>query len=347
MARYANTTLNVVFIATEGYKVGLAAALRSVSTSCKQDVKDGRLALRFSVLDLGLAPETKHMIESVVMPINWLKLSPDLLRMLPEDSGGAACWSKLLLHRFLNFTTSEIERGNVLYLDCDIIVRKSLLSILQEWHRIREHNTQPPAIAAVVDFGWPSGHDQLQKHGWADTGGSTYFNAGVMCMDLDQIQSKEQQMFDLIREQHKAHHQTASNTGCCAPLLKYREQDVLNLIFQGQWARLPHTFNVHGIGSYLHHRTSNDHASGRPALLSAAEYDQLVADPVIVHFTGNAALKPSQFMCKYVKHCTKPWSYLHSYHHPFHAEFLQHLRATPWKDWQPDQVCIIRKLHVS
>lgn len=364
----AAAELDLVFIANEEYRVGLAATISSIQTACKQDVDSGTLQLRYVVVDLGLSQETRRLLGEMLPIITWQKLPPDVTALLVHhksdgrDYAASACWVKLLLHKVLP------RHDVILYLDCDIIVRKSLLCLWHEWQQVQQHpgakgdedrsstaaegaikapaacaQQQAAPLAAVLDIGHPHGHEQLKRYGWKDSK-SSYFNAGVMFIDLKQLALKEEMLLRLSLPTGEAAggggDAAATAAACGGSTLKYHDQDALNLTFQGSWAPLPHTWNVQGIGTYIKQRggAGSSGASSSPtAIFTAEELSSLVSDPAVVHFTGQPCLKPSEYLCRYVpRQPSKPWAYLCC--HPFRGEFVRHLDSTPFRGWRPSQV---------
>jgi lipopolysaccharide biosynthesis glycosyltransferase len=151
-----------------------------------------------------------------------------LYRMIPEDFGGlhfdsrisVASYYRLLGPRFLPSSLRKI-----LYLDSDIIVRRSLSAL---WDTdIHDH-----ALAAAED------PDPLAERPWASGSGaihippgSKYFNAGVMLINLDFWRRNDvpERAIAFIRN----HPEKAPE----------HDQDALNALLVGEWIQLPATWN--------------------------------------------------------------------------------------------------------
>ena len=116
---------------------------------------------------------------------------------------------------------------------------------------------QGKAIGAAPDVGYPKGHpgvdltkmhsdhasllgDGVSAIGTQDTSDSpTYFNAGVLLMDLARMRSSAAELTRLAR--------SATN-------LHFRDQDVLNMNFARDWTELSLKYNAQGLGKSLRSR---------------------------------------------------------------------------------------------
>jgi lipopolysaccharide biosynthesis glycosyltransferase len=145
--------------------------------------------------------------------------------------------------------------SKVLYLDCDLIVRKPIDAL---WN-IDLHNH---LLAAVED---KVSDDYKEKLGLSPN--SPYFNSGVLLINLDQWrrQSFHRKVVDFIKNNPEK--------------ITYPDQDGLNVVVDGKWIQLPTNWNVQHTYFF------------EPG--SQIRFADIIADPEIVHFTG-VAFKPWQ-----------------------------------------------------
>jgi len=171
------------------------------------------------------------------------------------------------------------------YLDADIVVRRDISELAAK-------ETGPWLAWAVHE---PVRTDNiLHRLGMPDP--QEYFNAGVMLMNLEQW--REEEIGTRARKLIAQHHNTIQH-----------DQDVLNVLLHGKWARLHPRWNqTRGVFRVW--------KSDRVAY-SQDELKVCKEDPAIVHFTG----------------VLKPW---HAFDdHPFRAEYYHYLQKTPWRNSRP------------
>lgn len=86
--------------------------------------------------------------------------------------------------------------------------------------------------------------------------------------------------------------------------IKFADQDVLNIFFEGDWLKLNSKFNVQS--SFFNNKISG--------VIFKKEYLKSIKNPSIIHFTGNR--KPLDYLCI----------------NPYQKEYLKYLKQTPWKN---------------
>ena len=173
----------------------------------------------------------------------------------------------------------------ILYLDGDMIVRHSLSDL---WNM----DIECYPLGAV--------HDMAEPLNAARLGLSSYFNAGMLLINLD-----------YWRDNH-----------CLESFLAYigeneekillHDQDVLNGVFASLVEWLPLTYNFQN-GFIL----AQPHKQYNPLLQS--EIDAYKIDPVIIHYTVY----------------NKPWNV--ACFHPYREEWRKYQRQTQWKDYRYDE----------
>ncbi|PPQ86581.1 hypothetical protein CVT25_006187 [Psilocybe cyanescens] len=195
-------------------------------------------------------------------------------------------WAKLDM-----FDILPVER--VLYLDADVLVRKSISAL-------RDTDLNGRNVAAVPDVGHPMGHDGIERR--------PYFSAGVILIDLAGARVNICALKQLGKSMKNA---------------KYCDQDALNAHFANDWVSLDLKWNAQGLGTYARH--SSDDRKGLCL--------ETMADPHVVHFTGPVHPTLVEILNPYVQPPTaKPWGYIGSPGHPYQEEWWVSLRKTAWKE---------------
>lgn len=293
------------------YIRGLKVTLKSLVDACPDSRKP---ELHLVVIQFGVSSSTQAEVNSLVpsssCTLTWIDgMAHGHLFPAGVDfsSGQIALYAKLCLPKLL----PGMKR--VLYLDCDILVQKNVVQLLDmEW-------TAP--LMAVRDFGYPTGHARSEALTFPRD--CLYFNAGVMLLDLtamDMGPLKCLQGHSMLDFLHKSRSQ-----------LKYMEQDILNLVYHGKWKALPPAWNVQGLGTYL------DNCS----LFGLQEHKKLYEDPSIVHFTGKSQVILVDYFSNYGRQPTKPWCYLCK--HPFKSVWLNVLESCG-DSWRPTKSCVVTDL---
>lgn len=282
----ADSRLNEVL----GYGIHIALAIDSpytmpgsVAIRSVIETTPGRIS--FYIMDCGLSKTDKDRLQASIPRRDDVTMMfvGSTERSLASEMG--AVWAKLDAHHLL-----PMER--ILYLDADILVRSSLGPL---W----ETDLGGKSIAATTDIGHPMGHADLER--------KPYFNAGVMVMDLAKVRERGHDLEALGRKMKEA---------------RFRDQDALNMHFEGDWFPLDLEWNAQGLGTYARH-TSSDRER-----LDLSSMD----DPSIVHFTGPVHPKMVDVLNPYFQPPTsKPWGYADSPGHPFQGEWWAMLDRTWWK----------------
>ncbi len=167
--------------------------------------------------------------------------------------------NRISLATFYRLHISDVLPQNihkVLYLDGDIIVRRTLLPL---WN-VSLHGVS----IAAVPFPSSGNKDHCKRLGYPYQYG--YFNAGVMLVNLDYWREHEvTKLFsDYIMEVKEK--------------LIYGDQDILNTVFFDKKLLLPMKYNFSS--DYLF-RWRQKHEG-----INQEELHEAIRDPVIVHFTG-------------------------------------------------------------
>jgi len=174
-------------------------------------------------------------------------IEPSIFRELRADHH----ISHATYFRFLIADKLPSDVETVLSIDCDTIVKKEL----DLFYTINFEN-ESNLFAYAVDHEFHETPPILNKY---YSSLKTYFNAGVLFMNLNKIRS-ELDSQSLIK--------FGVDNGVD---LKFWDQDILNIHFRNNWGRLPAEYNVFESHS---HKISN---------------------PAIIHYTGNR--KPWRLIC--------------------------------------------------
>ena len=235
--------------------------------------------------------------KSVRLLSDWIERSGHSAKMIPfgeEDVGNLLstarfppiAWARILLPRLL----PEVDR--VLYLDADVL---ALDDVEPLWRIDLEGNL----LAAVVD---PL-HYRPRSTYPDDIGVSerTYFNSGVLLMDLAGIRAQglDSDLLEVAREGQD--------------WLKYPDQEVLNFVLQGKCLLTHPKWNalsallVHGRGVGVYDED---------------ERQEAIQKPTLVHFEGPLHSKPWHVQCK----------------NPFRDKYKAYRKMTPWPVFWPSGI---------
>ncbi|KAF4610317.1 hypothetical protein D9613_010287 [Agrocybe pediades] len=271
--------LNVALTIDSAYVVGAAVVIRSAIESAYAE------RITFYVIDCGLDPTEKAKLKACAedntqITFEFVQLSPTCM-----TSTHGPTWAKIDMIESL-----PVER--VIYLDADVLVRRGLKEL---W----DTDLQGKDVGAVVDIGYPMGHNDATR--------GPYFNAGVLLMDLARIRMTMAGLQELELEMKDS---------------KHHDQDALNLHFKDRWMALDLKWNAQGLGTYARYPSKDREG------LRLEKMD----DPNIVHFTGPVSPSMVEVLNPYVQPPTsKPWGYLGSPGHPYFCEWWETLERTPWR----------------
>jgi len=172
----------------------------------------------FYVVDNGISAKNKSRLAKLqkLRPHELVFLKPDMVKLqdLPQCAYlGLSTYLRLLLPELLP------EADRLLYLDCDMIVTKSLSEL---WNA----DLHGKAAGVVEDYG-----EHYNRRAEA-LGIDFYFNAGMLLLDLKQIRERE-----LFRE---VMNWTLENP----EKVKFGDQDGLNVILRNDYMELPALWNI-------------------------------------------------------------------------------------------------------
>lgn len=232
---------------------------------------------------LGLLTSSNHKIR-------FYEIDESLLSEWPEVSR----YPKSIYFRF--FIAKEVPSTvkYILYLDCDIIVRGSLRELYEE-------SMNDKIIAAVYDKN-PFDIDIINRLCLPIENG--YFNSGVLLIDVNKWNQNSitSKLCDLIIEYRDR--------------LAFPDQDVLNILFNGNWKRLHIKYNLQQGFVYEHTKLYWPYFK---------ELHDAQLNPIIIHYSG-----------------VKPW--MHECYNPYKQLWLEVASKTIWKNYVPKKLSFINKL---
>lgn len=272
-------TLNVVCAADDAYAMPLAVMLRSLM----ENLGEGHEVDIWILYD-GIGAVNRWRVQrSMPFPnarIHWIPVRNSLLANVPVFGHVTlATYYRLLIPAAL---PQEVRR--VLYLDVDIVVKGDVSAIFQD------PRIDGCPLLAVEEPKWQSDTSVLHRIELGMRPESMYLNAGVLFLNLDEWR----------RMDWAAKIISFLNDPQTKTVIKWHDQDGLNVVLEGLWGRLGREWN-----------TRVDPADGM----------SLPAEPLkraqLIHFAS----------------AIKPWScYARS---PHVSLFYETLDRTAWSGWRP------------
>lgn len=261
--------INIVCCLDNNYVMPYGIMLYSLCENNKE------VSLCVFVIHAGLSEDNKKRLKDTVkafkQQIEFIKIEksllPDFKFSKLQQQLPISCYYRLFMTSLL---PKDIHK--VLYLDGDMIVRKSVKKLFEE-------QLGEKGLAVVPDYIWGYNKISVTYNALKYSPALGYFNAGVLLINLKYWQDEEvEKKFVEFVENHNR-------------IIIHHDQDVLNKIFCNNKKSLPLTYNFqHNFLAKPEYR------------LISWEYDEEIArtatDPVIIHYTG---LKP------WFKDCDHPY----------------------------------------
>lgn len=180
--------------------------------------------VRLFLIDGGITEESKRKIQAIVdahqASIAFIQVNPgDFGELYLSYQYSLAIYYRLMIGRLL---PADVHR--CIYMDCDMVVCDDIEKLWSE-------DLQGRPLGAVIDYGlmvskknYNEKIKELElKHG------DLYFNSGLLIVDVDrwrQAGMDEKALNEAASRNHRSH-----------------DQDVLNLLFKGNWHPLPARWN--------------------------------------------------------------------------------------------------------
>ncbi len=235
--------INIVFACDENFAAQLAVTIASILLNSKRHEK-----FIFFVLDGGISDSTKEKINKLKsvkdFSISYLEIRNEDFAECPIPV--SSHFTKATYYRFK--LPSLLDTDKVLYLDCDILVKKSLGSL----YDIDLKNN----YAAVVEDIFFSAGLLYERCSTLDV--NKYFNAGVMLLNLKKMREDgiEKQCFEFAEKYPNK--------------IRWVDQCILNALFKNQVLFINQKYNF-------------QHNSG---FKNIDELYKKVKDIIILHFAG-------------------------------------------------------------
>lgn len=248
------------------------------------------------VIDENISEENKEKLQSIPAnynrsPINWLHC-PNLNNLLnlniATDRGSLSQFSRLMVGSLL---PSDLDR--VIYLDCDIVINKSLKDL---W----ELDLENSIVAALDDCFSKYYRNNL---GLAPT--ATIFNDGVLLIDLQSWRSHEieSKLLDFIRLKKGK--------------IQQSDQGVLSAVLSDDCRIIDPKFNAVTIFFDFNYQEILTYRKPPKDYYSEERINEAIKHPYIIHYT-------SSFMSK------RPW--MKGCKHRYAYKWLFYKDLTPWID---------------
>lgn len=256
--------INIVFAADDNYVQHAAVAMVSILKNTEKAFQ-----IQFFLIDDQISSFNKDKISKTVKKwnsnITFLNVKNEALKKgFVSGNLTRAAYFRIDIPNILPL---EVEK--VIYLDCDLLV---LGDISELWN----FDMQNQPVAAAEDFGILASkkkcENKKKQFGWTEV--TSYFNSGVMLLDLNQwrLQNYTADLLKYIIEKKYRHH----------------DQDALNELFAGNWVRLPLKWNVIPPVFNMTLRVVLNKKFRQEAL-------HAVHDIAIMHFAGG--YKPWEYKC--------------------------------------------------
>jgi len=199
--------INIALCFDSSFAMAGAVAIRSIVETTPE-------CLTIYIVDCGILPEDKERLKQTINGYDHATLVFLLFSNDSISKGMGPAWARLDMIEFL-----PVER--VLYLDADILVRKSLKPL---W----EVDLGGKCMAAARDVGFPMGLDESNR--------SPYFNAGVLLIDIAKARLDIKELKRLAPQMKNA---------------RFKDQDLMNAYYINQGlASLSLKWNAQGLGTY-------------------------------------------------------------------------------------------------
>jgi lipopolysaccharide biosynthesis glycosyltransferase len=247
--------LDILLGADAGYVLPLAVLTASIA-----DRLDAGTKARIFVTTTDIAEADRRRVADHAhadrTEIHWLDPRSADIHSLPSSGRfTAAALFRLLMGELLPQSCHR-----VIYLDCDMLVRRSLVPL---WNTPLDDKV----AGAVPDLHQPwvgiSNLTGWEKEGWSPW--ETYMNSGMLLVDLDAWRKEEigAKALDYVMKY--------------GPLPAH-DQDAINVIMRGRWKQLSPEWNQ--MGQIHQPRTP------APLAVSPEERAKALADPAVIHYTG-------------------------------------------------------------
>jgi len=248
-----NNLIHIVCSIDKNYLQHCAVTITSIFSNTSTD--NIAISIIYSNIDNESKTRLDLFIKEFTPYVKFILINEEDLKRFPiSDHITLASYYRIFLADLID---PKIKK--VLFLDCDLIIKKDLTPL---WNiDISEYSH-----AAVIEYGV----DNIHKESIGMIYNEPYFNAGVMLINLEYWRDQ------LVSQ--KAIQYIKQNTS----KIKYWDQDVLNFVLQSKWVSINPSWNATGIAF-----RSEVWESCNFSRLTYKELTQASLDPYIIHFTGS------------------------------------------------------------
>ena len=212
--------ITIVLACDDNYAQHAAVAAASVLLSTVAAKR-----VQFYILGDRLNSKNKKRLQDTIQQLGGMVFFPDVSGKVVENGYISGHLSRAAYFRL---ALPDIVPGNIekaIYLDTDLVVFDDVVKL---WEI--DMNEKP--VGAICDYGiMASKHMRQQKQKTLGLQpGQSYFNSGVMVIDLNQWRKKEYavHLMEIVKCREFRHH----------------DQDALNETFKNNWCELPLRWNV-------------------------------------------------------------------------------------------------------
>lgn len=260
--------INVVLTINDYYTKYLAVTITSIIANTNEKIK-------FFILDGGISNKNKQKIRKIsknfTLDINYIKIDKQKFVNMPSSS--QAHISNETNYRFI-ISTLFPSMNKCIFIDADLV-------FINDVKKLWDIDIDNYYMAAVAD------QAPLTSYNWTRNfpfeKNYRYVNTGVTLINLDKWRKEniEEKLF--------------LNVGKYAPILKFPDQDTLNITLQKKIKYIPHTYNAMPVQKYVKNE----------------ELIEAFSDPIVIHWAGYE----------------KPWIYPDANYAEY---FWEYARLTPF-----------------
>lgn len=242
--------INIFFTIDNGYAGYLATAVASILSNVNENYR-----CSFYILEGEISDDNKrkiNLLKSIKdFDIEYLLINKELFKKVPDSS--QAHISKETNYRFL-ISSLKPNIDKCIFIDADLVFEGDIAEL---WNT----DVKDYYIAAVPD------QAALQENSWTTKlplpDGYVYVNTGVCVVNLKKWRQDnvESQFFE--------------NTICYTDLLRFPDQDILNITLASAVKYLSHRFNAMPVQKYLR----------------SEQEKEAFESPVVIHWAGNKPWK--------------------------------------------------------
>ena len=291
MSNWNSNHAHMVYASDDRFSEILAVSLVSLFEN-SMDMK----SISIYILENGIKEENKIKIESIIEKYNqkppvWIKaydISQVLSMEITTDRGSISQYARLFISRSL-----PADLGRVLYLDCDIIIKKSIKEL---WNL----DIQDKTIGAL--------NDAFSKYYRANIDlypEDIMFNSGVMLIDLNKWKDQkiEERLLDFIKKKKGR--------------IQQGDQGALNAVLSHDTFCFEPKFNSVTIFYDFDYKEMMIYRKPPKGFYSERQIRKAIEEPHLIHFT-------TSFLSK------RPW--VKGCQHKYVGEWVKYKRLSPWKD---------------